>query len=98
MTNEGKRAIALAPLLDSWRSDLADWAIPEHIIAAVTESPWVLPRGAFSRRADRPAAAPSAPAFPPASASLHPPAGRLKRRLGRLRARRAPLHPGTRAI
>ncbi len=77
MTNEGKRAIALAPLLDSWRSDLADWAIPEHIIAAVTESPWVLPRGVFSRRADRLAAAPSGPSFRRAWDALDPPGGVL---------------------
>jgi hypothetical protein len=25
--------------LDAWRGDLAAWAIPEHISAAVTESP-----------------------------------------------------------
>src|SRR5258708_3019996 len=73
MTNEGKRAIALAPLLDSWRSDLADWAIPEHITAAVTESPWVLPRGVFSRRADRLVAAPSGPSFRRAWDALDPP-------------------------
>ena len=29
----------LAGLLCSWRDDLAAWAIPEHITAAVAESP-----------------------------------------------------------
>ena len=43
----------LAGLLDKWRADLAAWAIPEHITAGVTDSPWVLPRQVFARRADR---------------------------------------------
>ena len=72
MTNEGNGAILLAPLLASWRSELADWAIPEHITAAVTESPWVLPRAVFSRRADRLAAAPSGPSFRRAWDALDP--------------------------
>jgi SAM-dependent methyltransferase len=73
MTNEGNGAVILARLLASWRSELADWAIPEHITAAVTESPWVLPRGVFSRRADRLAAAPSGPSFQRAWDALDPP-------------------------
>ena len=43
----------LAGLLDAWRADLAAWAIPESITAGVTDSPWVLPRQVFARRADR---------------------------------------------
>jgi SAM-dependent methyltransferase len=43
----------LTGLLDRWRADLAAWAIPESITAAVTDSPWVLPRQVFARRADR---------------------------------------------
>jgi SAM-dependent methyltransferase len=43
----------LAGLLDKWRADLAAWAIPESITAGVTDSPWVLPRQVFARRADR---------------------------------------------
>src|SRR5262249_62257022 len=43
----------LAGLLDKWRADLAAWAIPEHITAGVADSPWVLPRQVFARRADR---------------------------------------------
>ncbi|HKF78703.1 MAG TPA: class I SAM-dependent methyltransferase [Candidatus Dormibacteraeota bacterium] len=38
--------------LDVWRDALADWAIPEHILAAAPESPWLLPRDLFARRAD----------------------------------------------
>jgi SAM-dependent methyltransferase len=43
----------LAGLLDKWRADLAAWAIPENITAGITDSPWVLPRQVFARRADR---------------------------------------------
>jgi SAM-dependent methyltransferase len=38
--------------LDVWRDALADWAIPEHILAAAPESPWLLPKDLFARRAD----------------------------------------------
>src|ERR1700751_5352261 len=53
----------LPDLLGRWRADLAAWAIPEQITAAVTESPWVLPRQGFAPRADRIRAAPSGPSF-----------------------------------
>ena len=62
-----------AGLLSRWRDDLAAWAIPEHVTAAVTESPWVLPRQVFARRADRVSAAPSGPSFERAWAALDPP-------------------------
>ncbi|SDX08076.1 Methyltransferase domain-containing protein [Amycolatopsis xylanica] len=39
--------------LDAWTEQLAAWAIPEHIVAAAPESPWVLPKAVFTRRADR---------------------------------------------
>ena len=60
-------------LLQRWQSDLAAWAIPEHISAAVTQSPWVLPRQVFARRADRMTAAPSGPSYDRAWAALQPP-------------------------
>jgi SAM-dependent methyltransferase len=60
-------------LLRQWQDDLAAWAIPQHITAAVTESPWVLPRQAFARRADRLTAAPSGPSYRRARAALDPP-------------------------
>jgi SAM-dependent methyltransferase len=63
----------MAELLDRWRADLASWAIPEHITAAVAESPWVLPRQVFARRADRLRAGPSGPSFRRAWAALDPP-------------------------
>jgi 2-polyprenyl-3-methyl-5-hydroxy-6-metoxy-1,4-benzoquinol methylase len=59
--------------LARWRADLAAWAIPEHITAAVSESPWVLPRQVFARRADRMSAAPSGPSYQRAFAALDPP-------------------------
>ncbi|HEY7145033.1 MAG TPA: methyltransferase domain-containing protein [Streptosporangiaceae bacterium] len=63
----------LTELLDAWQADLAAWAIPGHISAAVTQSPWVLPRTVFARRADRLAADPSGPSFEQAWAALDPP-------------------------
>jgi SAM-dependent methyltransferase len=62
-----------ASLLDRWSADLAAWAIPEHITAAVSESPWVLPRQVFARRADRLTAAPAGPSYERERAALDPP-------------------------
>jgi len=73
MTYGRDEAARLPVLLQRWRSDLAAWAIPEHITAAVTQSPWVLPRAVFARRADRLAATPSGPSFERAWAALDPP-------------------------
>jgi SAM-dependent methyltransferase len=66
-------ASSLPALLERWRSDLAAWAIPGHITAAVADSPWVLPRTVFARRADRVAAAPSGPSFDREWGALDPP-------------------------
>ena len=63
----------LIALLDRWREDLAAWAIPEHITAAVAESPWVLPRQVFARRADRLRRDPEGPSFERAWEALDPP-------------------------
>ena len=64
---------SLTALLDRWREDLAAWAIPEHIIAAAPDSPWVLPGQVFARRADRLSAAPAGPSFERAWDALEPP-------------------------
>jgi SAM-dependent methyltransferase len=64
---------SLGRLLDNWRDELAGWAIPEHITTAVADSPWVLPRQVFARRADRAAAAPEGPSYRRAWAALDPP-------------------------
>jgi ubiquinone/menaquinone biosynthesis C-methylase UbiE len=60
-------------LLRQWQADLAAWAIPEHITAAVADSPWVLPRQVFARRADRLAVTPGGPSCRRARAALDPP-------------------------
>jgi len=62
----------LTELAERWRADLAGWAIPAHITAAVGESPWVLPRQVFARRADRLAAEPDGPSYSRAQAALQP--------------------------
>ena len=62
----------LTELAERWRADLAGWAIPAHITAAVGESPWVLPRQVFARRADRLAAEPDGPSYARAQAALKP--------------------------
>lgn len=54
---------SLPDLLDRWRDDLAAWAIPERITATVAESPWVLPRQVFARRADRLVRTPAGPSY-----------------------------------
>lgn len=59
-------------MLDRWRDDLGSWAIPESITSAVTESPWVLPRQVFARRADRVVLAPSGPSYERAREALQP--------------------------
>jgi hypothetical protein len=57
-------------LLRAWADDLAAWRIPEQIMAAVDESPWVLPAEVFSRRADRQLADPTGPSYVHAMAAL----------------------------
>ena len=60
----------LAELLGQWQADLAAWAIPDHITSAVAESPWVLPREVFARRADRLRDAPAGPSYERAREAL----------------------------
>jgi SAM-dependent methyltransferase len=59
-------------LLSRWRADLAGWAIPDHILSAVPDSPWVLPGQVFARRADQLTAEPSGPSFDHAWTALDP--------------------------
>jgi SAM-dependent methyltransferase len=65
--------VPLTELLDRWREDLSAWAIPDRITAGVAESPWVLPRQVFVRRADRLRRAPGGPSFERAWEALDPP-------------------------
>lgn len=69
----GHADVSLPELLQRWRADLAAWAIPEEISASVTESPWVLPRQVFARRADTVSAEPRGESFQRAWAALDPP-------------------------
>jgi SAM-dependent methyltransferase len=65
---------ALSELRAQWRENLAAWAIPEHILTpAVTESPWVLPRQVFARRAERLQLNPSGPSYQREYEALDPP-------------------------
>jgi SAM-dependent methyltransferase len=64
---------SLDELLGRWRDDLSAWAIPEAITSSVTESPWVLPRQVFARRADRLTAAPAGASYERAWEALEPP-------------------------
>jgi SAM-dependent methyltransferase len=64
---------SLSELLRQWRENLAAWAIPEHIAAAVPDSPWVLPRQVFARRADRLRSAPAGPSYQREWDTLDPP-------------------------
>ncbi len=62
-----------SPALRAWADQLAAWAIPEHILAAAEESPWVLPRDVLARRAEQHAAAPGGPSYDATVDALHPP-------------------------
>jgi len=64
---------SLSGLLRQWRDDLAAWAIPDHITSAVTESPWVLSRDVFARRADRLSREPAGASYDREWAVLNPP-------------------------
>jgi SAM-dependent methyltransferase len=56
--------------LGYWRDALAAWAIPEHILAAAPESPWLLPKDLFARRADAQVERPSGVALERAAEAL----------------------------
>jgi SAM-dependent methyltransferase len=56
--------------LRAWADDLAAWRIPDAILAAADESPWVLPTEVFARRADRQLAHPTGPSHAQAMAAL----------------------------
>jgi SAM-dependent methyltransferase len=62
----------LESLLERWRSGLAGWAIPGHIMAQASASPWVLPRQVFARRAERQVRQPFGCSFECERAALEP--------------------------
>ncbi len=63
----------MAAAAERWRRELAAWAIPDEILAAAEESPWVLPPGLFVRRAQVAADAPQGPSYERALEALEPP-------------------------
>jgi 2-polyprenyl-3-methyl-5-hydroxy-6-metoxy-1,4-benzoquinol methylase len=62
----------LAELAARWRDDLADWAIPDDILSAVTASPWGLSATLFARRADAESRTPRGPSYQRALEALPP--------------------------
>jgi SAM-dependent methyltransferase len=54
---------ALTELAGRWRDDLAGWAIPDEILAAVAESPWTMRPALFARRADEQLRTPRGPSY-----------------------------------
>jgi SAM-dependent methyltransferase len=63
----------VAEAAERWRRELAAWAIPDEILAAAEESPWVLPHGLFAHRARVAADAPQGPSYERALEALKPP-------------------------
>jgi SAM-dependent methyltransferase len=49
--------------MKEWAEALAAWRIPQQILDAATESPWVLPEDVFSRRAEQALAAPGGASY-----------------------------------
>ncbi|WP_037316825.1 class I SAM-dependent methyltransferase [Amycolatopsis orientalis] len=56
-----------------WAEHLAAWAIPDDILSGAPESPWVLPRQVFIRRADAQIARPAGATHAAAVAALATP-------------------------
>jgi len=56
----------------AWREQLAAWALPEQITAAVATSPWVCPTEVFARRADHYVATPVGASYERAAEALRP--------------------------
>jgi SAM-dependent methyltransferase len=63
----------VAEAAERWRRELAAWAIPDEILAAAEESPWVLPHRLFAHRARVAADAPQGPSYERALEALEPP-------------------------
>ncbi|RZQ64630.1 class I SAM-dependent methyltransferase [Amycolatopsis suaedae] len=61
------------PATTEWAESLRRWAIPEEFTRRTAETPWVLPRQMFARRADALIAEPSGATFTEARAALTEP-------------------------
>ena len=57
-------------LFATWAADLSRWGIPEAILAAAPEEPWVFPRGVFAGRAKQQVANRAGPSFSLADEAL----------------------------
>ncbi|HET6212006.1 MAG TPA: class I SAM-dependent methyltransferase [Micromonosporaceae bacterium] len=57
----------------SWRAQLAEWAIPAHISQAVADSPWEVPAAAMIRRVDTQPGGPVGPSLTRTAEALDPP-------------------------
>jgi len=55
-----------------WRDQLAAWALPDHILRSVPDSPWSIPKDVFARRADESVATPTGPSYERAAEALGP--------------------------
>jgi SAM-dependent methyltransferase len=62
----------VAEAAERWRRELAAWAIPDEILEAAEESPWVLPPALFARRARVAVDAPYGPSYEHALEALRP--------------------------
>jgi SAM-dependent methyltransferase len=60
------------PAAHQWREQLAAWALPERITAAVATSPWACPTEVFARRADHYVATPVGVSYERAAEALRP--------------------------
>jgi 2-polyprenyl-3-methyl-5-hydroxy-6-metoxy-1,4-benzoquinol methylase len=58
---------------ERWAAQLEKWAIPDEVLDNAEDSPWVLPRSVFRRRADQQIAHPLGATFQDASAALRTP-------------------------
>src|SRR5213593_4244624 len=66
---ETRRQAGVSALTD-WAHALADWAIPNEVLERAVDSPWVLPRQVFVRRADTQIAQPGGETHAAALAAL----------------------------
>jgi precorrin-6B methylase 2 len=62
--------VATVDPLGSWSAALAAWAIPDRILTAAPESPWLLPKELFARRTDVQVERPSGAALERAAEAL----------------------------
>jgi SAM-dependent methyltransferase len=56
--------------MTEWAEALAAWRIPQPILDAASESPWVLPEDVFSRRAERAVAKPGGASYDRAAEAM----------------------------